>query len=267
LDRQVLTLVVFLAQAAGREGTVTGALTLDGETTPLRHVYASVEAGFFDRNTEDVHILFSDVPLSDDTRADRFAMIHLARDGKAHIVEVVIDQGGQPIGGAIMAKNFDGEVSVAGMHRLTPARWERTVVEGLLDMASPHTFMGVSFQYEARFSAPIPRPPTAAELNAALASPPAVAAEGYVAAVRRGELAGFLRTLTAGAAADYQKDGAARLRELRADMPADTRPTKVTPQTDGTVFVELEGRRPSDGMTIGFTVRMVEENGAWKVGK
>src|SRR5262249_48318145 len=142
LDRQVLTfaLVAFLAQAAGREGTVTGTLTLDDETTTLRHVYAAAEPGFFDKKTEDVHILFSDVPLSDATREDRFAMIHLARDGKAHILEVVIDQEGHPIGGAILAKKFDGEVSVAGMHRLTRDRWERTLVEGRLDMESPHTF-------------------------------------------------------------------------------------------------------------------------------
>jgi len=265
---QVLTIVVagILAQAAGREGTVAGTLTLDGVSTPLQHVYASVEPGFFDKSTEDVHILFSDVPLADDTRDDRFAMIHLARDGKAHILEVVVDQSGQPIGGSIFAKNFDGMVSVTGMHHLTRTRWERGLVEGRLHMDAPHPFMGVAFQYDATFAAPIPRSPTAAELEVALRTPPALAAAAYVAAVRRGELAAFLQTLTETARAEYRTDGAARLRELRADLPGDARPTRVTPQTDGSVLVEVEGHRASDRMTIGYTLRMIAENGAWKVG-
>src|SRR5207247_524426 len=118
LDHKVLTLLAgaLMLQAAGREGTVTGTLTLNGASTPLAHVYASVEPGIFDKAAEDVHILLSDVPLPDDTRADTFAMIHLARDGKARVVEVIVDASGQVISGAIYAKNFDGMVSVTGMH-------------------------------------------------------------------------------------------------------------------------------------------------------
>jgi hypothetical protein len=270
LDHQVLTLVIgaLMLQAAGREGTVTGSLTLNGLSTPLTHVYASVEPGIFDKTAEDVHILLSDAPLSDEARADTFNMIHLARDGKARIVEVVIDASGQPISGSIYAKNFDGMVSVTGMHKLTRARWERSIVEGTLGMASPHEFMGVTFQYEARFRAPIPRPPTSEELAAALKSPAAHAVAAYVAAVRRGSLADLLATLTEAAAVDYRgADGGARLRELAADMPADTRPITLTLQTDGSVLVELEGRRASDGMAIGYTVRVIQENGIWKIGK
>ena len=270
-QQDLLTLVVaaFTAfQAAGREGTVTGTLTLNGESTPLAHVYASVEPGFFDKKTEDVHVLLSDVALPDATRADVFEMIHLARDGKARIVEVVIDAEGKPISGSIFSKQFEGMVSATGMHVFTREKLERGVIEGRLAVETPHQFMGVTFQYDARFSAPIPRPPTSAELTASLQSPPALAATAYVAAVRRGDLQAFLDTLTAAAAADYRgADGARKLRELRADMPPDTRPTNLTAQTNGSVLVELEGHRPSDRMAIGYTLRMVQENGAWKVGK
>jgi hypothetical protein len=267
---QILTFAVAMlaAQAAGREGTVTGTLTLNGTSLSLTHVYASAEPGFFDKKAEDVHVLLSDVPLADDARADTFALIHLARDGKARIVEVVIDSSGTPIGGSIFAKDFDGMVSVTGMHKFTRERMERTEIAGRLGMDAPHTFMNVTFQYDARFSAPIPRPLTPQALAASLESPPARAATAYVSAVRRGELAGFLRTLSASLAGDYKgSDGASRLRDLSADMPADTRVTSVSPQTDGSVVVEVEGHRKADGMAIGYTLKLIQEDGAWKVGK
>jgi hypothetical protein len=268
LEVVALGLAALFLQAAGREGTVTGTLTLNGATTPLSHVYASAQPGAFDKKTEDVRVLLSDVPLDDDTRADTFALIHLARDGKARIVEVVIDASGAPISGSIFAKPFDGMVSVTGMHKFTRERLERTAIAGSLAMDTTHEFMGVTFRYEAHFIAPIPRPPTAEERAAALRSPPARAAAEYVAAVRLGQLSGFLATLTASAAADYQKnDAAGRLRELHAGMPPDTHVTDLTPQVDGTVLVDLSGRRPSDGMMIGYTIRMVLENGSWKVGQ
>ena len=257
-----------LFQAAGREGTVAGSLTLNGESTPLAHVYASAEPGFFDKKAEDVHVLLSDVPLPDRTRADVFEMIRLARDGKARIVEVVIDAEGKPISGSIFSKQFEGMVSVTGMHVFTREKLERSAIAGRLAVEAPHEFMGVTFQYDARFSAPIPRQPTSDELAVSLQSPPALAATAYVAAVRRGDLTALVATLTAAAAADYRGgDGARKLRELRADMPPDTRPTHLTAQTDGTVLVELEGHRPSDRMAIGYTLRLVQDSGAWKVGK
>jgi hypothetical protein len=71
----------------------------------------------------------------------------------------------------------------------------------------------VTYQYDARFTAPIPRPPTAEELAAALASPPALAATAHVAAIHRGQLAGFLATLAPSAAADYRRpDALAKLK-------------------------------------------------------
>jgi hypothetical protein len=126
----------------------------------------------------------------------------------------------------------------------------------------------VTYQYDARFSAPIPRPPTAEELAAALGSPPALAANAYVAAAHGGQLVPFLATLSADAAADYQgPDGGRKLEQLAADMPADSRAVGLTPQTDGTVLVSVEGHRPEDGMVIGYMLRMVRIGGAWRVGK
>ena len=247
---------------------MTGTLTLDGVPVPLTHVYATAQPGFFDKKKEDIHVLLSSVALSDEERGDVFALMELARQGKASAVEVVIDAEGSPIGGSLFAKAFDGMVSAAGMHDFERERLERSVIAGRLSVKEPHTFMGVTYQYDARFTAPIPRPPTADELAAALSSPAALAAGAYVAAVHAGQLPGLLATLTEGAAADYRgADAADRLKQLAADMPADSRVVGLAPQTDGSVLASIEGHRAEDGMVIGYTLKMVKGGEGWRVGK
>jgi hypothetical protein len=265
----VLALLALLApQAAGQEGNVTGTLTFGGVPVALRHVYATAQPGFFDKQKEDVHVLLSDVALSDEQRADVFSLIALARDGRAHMLEVVIDADGSPIGGSLFDQRFHGMVSAAGMHRFTRDRLDRTTIAGRLFVDGPQEFMGVTYQYDARFEAPIPRPPTPEELKTALASPPAVAANAYVAAVHGGRLEGFLATLSATAAGDYRgPDGLDKLKQLAAEMPKDSHVVRLVPQTDGSVLASIEGHRAEDGMLISYTLRMAQEGGAWKVAK
>jgi hypothetical protein len=253
-------------QAAGREGTVTGALSLNGVPVTISHVWATAQPGFFDKKTEDIRLLFSDVAISDDDRADFFALIHLGRDGKARILEVVADKDAQVISGSIFAKEFDGQVSVTGMHHFERERFEHAAIAGRMYMDAPHEFMKVTFQYDLHFSAPIPRPLTAAERAAALASPPAHAAAAHLAAVRRGGLAGVQAGMTTDAATAFRgPDGAARLTDLRDDMPADAAVVELQPLTDGSILAKIEGHR--DGIVIGYTLRMFETPDGWKVGK
>jgi hypothetical protein len=250
-------------QTAAQEGKVTGTLTINTTRVALAHVYAHAEPGMFDKAQEDVHILLSDVSLPDADRADPFALIHLARDGKARIVEVIVDASGSPIGGALFAREFDGMASVAGIHVFARERFERTTIAGRLSTREPGEFMGVTFEYDARFTAPIPRPPTAAEITASLASPPARAATAYLAAIRR-DLASLLATLTRASAAGFRgADASARFQQIRDDMPADSRVVALVPQTDGSVLATVEGHE--HGIVIGHTLRVVRDGGVWKV--
>jgi len=267
----VVGLLVALAlalppQAAGLEGTVTGTLALNGVPATISHVWATAQRGFFDKTSEDIRLLFSDVPLSDADRADVFALIHLGRDGKARVLEVVLDKDGHPISGEIYAKEFDGHVSVTGMHRFARERFERTAIAGRLYMEAPDEFMKVTFMYDLHFSAPIPRPPTAAERAAALASAPARAAAAYVAAVRRGDLAAVRALMIPEAAAEFDgPDGASRFADQRDDTTADAAVAGLEPQTDGSVKAKVEGHR--EGIIVGYTLRMVETPAGWRVAK
>jgi hypothetical protein len=235
---------------------VTGALSLNGAPVAISHVYASAQPGFFDKTAEDTRILFSDAPLSDDDRADVFALIHLGRDGKARILQVVLDKDGQAISGSIYAKEFAGQVSVTGMHKFERERFEHAAIVGRMYMDAPHEFRSVTFQYDLHFSAPIPRAMTAAER----------AATAYIAAVRRRDLAAVQAGMTAEAAAAIRGPaGAAGLAGLRDDIPADAAVVALEPQTDGSILAKTEGHR--DGIVVGRTLRMISTPNGWKVGK
>ena len=91
----VALLVAVLTQTAGQEGTVTGTMTFNGVVVPIRHVYASAQPGFFNKAVDDVHVLLSDTPLTDDARDDVFELMKLTREQKAHILEVVINAEGR----------------------------------------------------------------------------------------------------------------------------------------------------------------------------
>jgi hypothetical protein len=155
-------------------------------------------------------------------------------------------------------------LSAAGMHEFTRERFDRSVVAGHLTMASPRTFDHVTFQYDATFSAPIPRPPTAEQFAEALVSPPGRAAAAYLAAVRSGRLPEFLATLAPPARGAYAgADGASKLAQLAADMPPDSQVTSLEPQTDGSVLATIDGH--DAGIVISYTVRVVGDGQNWKV--
>lgn len=225
-----------VSSALAQDGTASGQLTVNAVTVPLTHAYANAQPGFFDKTHEDVRVLLSDVPLSKEALTDVFELMKLAREDRGHIVEVVIDASGSPISGAIYAKAFDGMISAAGMHKFTSDRVEHARIAGRLAVPEPHTFTGVTWQYDATFSATIPRPPTAEDVAAALASPPAKAAAAYVAdAIKRG------------------------------DMAKDTHVANVEKQADGSVLVSVEGHEK--GIVIGYTLQVVQTAGVWKVAK
>jgi len=266
LETVVALALVFAAtiQAAGREGTVTGTLVLNGRSVTLAHVYATAEPGFFDKTAEDIHILLSDVPLADAARADEIDLMKMGRDGRATIVEVVIDSDGDPISGAFYAREFGGLVSASGMHVFVPAERTRTLISGRLRTQETHTFAAVSYSYDATFTAPIPRPPTADELAAALGSQPALAAGRFVASVKAGSLADFLAILAPALAASFQgPDGASRFHDLQGDLPPDARPAAVVPQADGTVLVTVEGH--AGDLVVTYTLRMAGGGERWRV--
>jgi hypothetical protein len=251
---------------AGADGTAEGTMTLNGATIPLKYAYASAQPAFFDKSKEDIHILLSDVPLTDEQRADVFELIKLARAGKARGLEVVLDADARPISGAFFAQPFEGMVSATGMHRFEQSVFEHKRVAGRLSTDGTRTFQHVTYEYAATFSAIIPRPPTAEEVAAALVSPPGLAAAAYVTAILDDNLTAFLGRLSEPAAAAYRgAGGQAAFAALRAETPADSKVVGLTMPTETTAIATIDGTR--DGIVIEAVVELALLDGTWKVSK
>ena len=64
-----------------QSNAASGRLRVNDRTFELRHVYASTQPGFFDRNVEDVRVLLTDVPVSEVDRTNMSALTRMARAG------------------------------------------------------------------------------------------------------------------------------------------------------------------------------------------
>ena len=252
--------------ALAADGTADGVLTINGATFPLKYAYASATPGFFDKNKEDIHVLLSDVPLTDEQQADVFEIIHLARDGKVHVVEVVLDAEQRPIAGSFFTQPFEGMVSATGMHVFEPKAFEHKRIAGRLYTDGARTFQNVTYEYTATFSTVIPRPPSADEVAAALASPAGLAAAAYVTAILDDNFASFVAMLADPLARTYHgPDGPNAFSAVRAEMPKDSKVVGLTAPTDTTAIATINGSR--DGIVIESVVELAFADGKWKVAK
>ena len=252
--------------ALAADGTADGVLTINGTTFPLRYAYASAKPGFFDENKEDIHVLLSDVPLTDEQQADVFEIIHLAGDGKAHVVEVVLDAEQRPIAGSFFAQPFEGMVSATGMHVFEPKAFEHKRIAGRLYTDGARTFQNVTYEYTATFSTVIPRPPSAEEVATALASPAGQAAAAYVTAILENNFASFVAMLADPLAGTYRgPDGPNAFSAVRAEMPKDGKVVGLTAPTGTTAIATINGSR--DGIVIESVVELAFADGKWKVAK
>ena len=180
-----LALIGLLAGAAqAQDASASGTVTINGAAVALKYAYASAQPAFFDKTGEDIRVRLSDVALSEEAATDDFALVRLARQGTVRVVEVTIDAKGQPLSGAIYAKEFNGMVSLSGMHNFAPKQMERKTIAGRLWIEGDRTFANVTYGYDATFTASIPRPPTEEERVAARASPAARVVETYLSALR-----------------------------------------------------------------------------------
>jgi hypothetical protein len=247
------------------EGTASGRVMLDGTSVELKHAYAAAQPGFFDKSKEGVRVLLSDRPLSETERTDVFELIHAGRDGTATVVEVVIDADQRPISGALYARRFEGQVSATGMHRFEPSAFTRERLAGRLFVDGVHEFHGVAWQYEASFNALIPRPPTAEQVAAEIASAPGLAATAWIAAVAAGDREALLRLLLPQAAARWGSAFDARLADARADLPSGSRVVALSRPTPDRAVATVNAIRAADGVLLESTLELAQDGGAWKI--
>ena len=266
LVKQVVATIVLLcaAPASAQPENATGGITAGGRRFALRYAYASVQPGFFDKKSEDIRVLITDVPVDEKVRGDVFALSRLAESGKLHGLEVVVDAKGEPMSGFLFLDAFDSMVSAAGMHKFERKALERTLVAGRMFTGGPSTFSGITWEYDVTFSTEIVRPPTKEEIAEALKSPPAVAASAHLKAIQTGYDA-FVATLTDSSATSFRAAGGQdRYKEIRAETPADSRVVMLARGPDDTRVATVQSTR-RDGVVLESFLKLRQEGSVWKV--
>ena len=251
------------AGAAAQAPAISGTLTVNGSSTPLRFVYADARPGFFDKAREDVRILMSSEPLTEEDRSDDTRLMRRGRSSATRIVEVTIDADGEPISGAIYAPVFNGMLSASGMHTFERVRVDRLGVSGRLGTKGPHEIGGVTWGYAAEFEVAIGRPPTEAERAASARGPAGSVATGYVAALLRGDLAG-VRALVRRTGSTYEGEaGVARLAREQREYPADAAVVEVRETGSNRAVAVVQGH--ANGIVIEYEVPLARAGADWLV--
>ena len=169
----VVTLAVALSSsaiAAPETGTVTGHMTVNGKTIKFNHVYASARPNARDTTKTDIHVIVSDVAISDADLASSTNRENLATAGKLHAMELILGAdpmghpGKYPLQNDIYDSAFNGSqqpMRLIGTDEFETKTDDGKTIAGRHSMSSPHKFSdignGVVFQDDVTFSASITR--------------------------------------------------------------------------------------------------------------
>jgi len=143
--------------ADSADGNAAGTLTVNGKTTKVAFAYARSVPGFFDKNTNDTQVIVSDVPLDAAALADEFVRIDMAKQGKLHAFEIVIDATGTPISTAWRHDGFKGPMP-SGLNSddvFTKKAFDGKVVEGSYKSAADEEFFGNTYAFDVTFRAAV----------------------------------------------------------------------------------------------------------------
>ena len=155
----LMTLPWTAAARAGEsaDGKAAGTLTVNGKTTTVAFAYARSVPGFFDKSTTDTQVIVSDVRLDAKALADEFVRIDLAKQGKLHAFEIVIDATGTPISTAWRHDGFKGPMP-SGLNSddvFTKKAFDDKVVEGGYKSAAEAEFFGNTYAFDVTFRAAV----------------------------------------------------------------------------------------------------------------
>ena len=161
--RKALTVTVaftlFTPALPAADGKAEGMLTVNGKTTKVAYAYARAVEGFFDKNTKDLEVILSDVPLDPKAPADQFVRIELAKAGKLHAFEITLDATGTPISTSWRHDGFKGPIpsGLSSADVFTKKIFDGKTVDGRYKSAKPKEFFGNTYDFDVTFRAAITR--------------------------------------------------------------------------------------------------------------
>jgi len=143
--------------AATADGKAGGTLTVNGKTTKPAYAYAKAVPGFFDKTKTDVELIVSDVALDAKALSDPYVRAAMAKDGKLHAFEIVINDEGTPISTAWRDGGFKGPTpsGLSTADVFTKKVFDGKTVEGSYKSAAPGEFFDNTYAFDVTFRAVI----------------------------------------------------------------------------------------------------------------
>jgi hypothetical protein len=145
------------APKAGADGKAEGTLTVNGKITKVVFAYARSVPGFFDKNTNDIEVIVSDVPLDARALADQFVRAGMAKAGKLHAFEITIDASGTPVSTVWRHDGFKGPMpsGLSTADVFTKKVLDGKLVEGSYKSAADAEFFGNTYTFDVAFRATV----------------------------------------------------------------------------------------------------------------
>jgi len=249
-------------------GTVTGSVTTNGQKVPLVVTYV-------DESPDDIIIVLASKTLPADVVP--FIGEEVARKLKVHAVAFTVSRATRTIartfGGVFYPGPEMGFVGLAeGVATLQVKRMDAKGIEARIFTPKPVKLSDITYSFDATFSVPLasaapPSPAVTVKISGDTSAPALAYAEYY-----RAGFAGDVEKIRMAFVADRRKDfdtGDPQKRGMLLDLlksnPAEIRIGKPT-ITGATATLTVEGLNETASRTTA-TVTMVNEAGAWKVGK
>lgn len=276
LTRWTVSLLFFLVllfslqslHFAAEGDRVSGTLTVDNKTTPLKFVYARKEPDFFDKKKEQMVIVLSDQAISLDDLEDDFGIINPAKAGKVHAIALTINAEKQVTSGQLfheLFEKFGSNVSVSGMHEFEPVTFTTDSIEGKAYVKGPQNTFEHQWQYEASFKASLIKPaPTGTPLPPG-GGDPGKTYMAYYKGIMTGDLEALKKLVAPEDAKQLDEPDAKKMMEMVKTMT----PTNVKilgGVIDGkSATLEVEG--VMEGTKTTGTVKMRLEGTQWRLVK
>lgn len=254
--------------------TVTGSLTANGKSVPLKFASAYQKKNPFDKKKMDTVIVFSDQALTGEAATDDIELMQAIDKMKLSGFSIEIDPDKSVISGQVFSPNFRKmtQFSGVGMQKLDLSAMSATHVAGKVAMAKPDDFFDNVYQYNATFDLPIT---TKAAMTAAAApkgtplpangGDPGKAYAAYLKAFNASDIPALRKALAAERAKDIDSPEFKQMWPMiQAMQPKNIKVTGGA--IDGETATLLASAKGDDGVSNG-TITMVREGGAWKVQK
>ena len=256
----VLCAGIVSAQTAALAKTAHGTLEVAGKGSPLEYAYAVPQ-----RNNE-MLVILSDQPLADKELKDVFERIHRADADEIHTVEIVLDAKMTPISVSVRHKAFmTSGGGGSSEDRFDQKTSDKNSVAGRAYRNSPGEFNGVTFTYDATFTATVWKEPAPTFSGAAAKnSPQGKAALAFLKAGKSGNVASIKKLIVASSIADLEGPMGKDIVEMMkmGPDPAKAKITRVDVSGEHAEVTLEQGTKESMETT---TIKLALENGQWKV--